>query len=111
MDKGQIGHVRPHLKRFGDFTINVVFAHIRRVLLNGISYLFIRPTIPCSNATSNKTKCNTSIFLILHIPTFKNESFLTSGETWMNSIRNPTTRFTRPFQGFRIKFMLYLCRI
>jgi hypothetical protein len=45
MDKGQIGHVRPHLKRFGDFTINVVFAHIRRVLLNGpISYLSLRLT-------------------------------------------------------------------
>jgi hypothetical protein len=37
MDEGQIGHVRPHLKGSGDFTIHVSWAHIRRVFLNFIS--------------------------------------------------------------------------
>jgi hypothetical protein len=37
MDEGQIGHVRPHLKGSGDFTIDVRWAYIRRVFFNFVS--------------------------------------------------------------------------
>ena len=48
MNESQIGHIRPHLKGSGDFTIDVRFAHFRRVFANFVSQLFLGPTTSCN---------------------------------------------------------------
>jgi hypothetical protein len=81
MDEGQIGHVRPHLKGSGDFTIHVRWAHIRRVFLNFISQLilFLRPLAPCSDAIIKLTTfnyiCNIIAYSCLEVR-------IVSGECW-----------------------------
>jgi hypothetical protein len=84
MDEGQIGHVRPHLKGSGDFTIHVRWAHIRRVFLNFISQLFLRPLAPCSDAIIKLTTfnyiCNIIAYSCLEVRIVSGECLKNRGE-------------------------------
>jgi hypothetical protein len=84
MDEGQIGHVRPHLKGSGDFTIHVRWAHIRRVFLNFISQLFLRPLAPCSEAIIKLTTinyiCNIIAYPCLEVRIVSGECLKNRGE-------------------------------